>query len=104
VLAVAAPPAHAGGRFFISFSFGFGGGYARCYQPYTYYGPAFGYGYYRPVPHYVAYYPRYYAPIRAYTLYARPPRVVTVYRNGRRDAERSRVYTHYVPRRYERRR
>jgi hypothetical protein len=104
-LAFAAPPAQAGGRFFISFGFGFGGGYHRHYRPYAYYHPGYAYGWYRPGPYYrVAYVPRYYRPIRVYTVYSRPQRGDTVYRNERHHPDRSRDYGTYVPRRYVRQR
>ncbi|MBZ5494915.1 MAG: hypothetical protein LAP85_00810 [Acidobacteriia bacterium] len=122
-LAWAPPPAQAGGRFFVSFGFGFGGGYHRFYRPwypyaypayaypyypyayYPYYGPYYGalrtYVYAPPVRYYVA---PFYTPYRAYTI--RVPRRVQapVQRDLRRPGSGGpqRAYGQYVPRRYGR--
>jgi len=123
MLVGAAPPAHAGGRFFVGFGIGFGGGIYRAYSPwyprvyppyaygcypaYGYYGP---YAYARPyvaAPRVVYYSAPYYAPYRAYTLGGPRVRVTRavaprrVYAPPARNA-RQRDYGYYVPRRYGR--
>lgn len=115
VLLGAVPAAHAGGRVFVSFGFGYGAGYYGPYAPccptypyayypnpypYPYYGFYGSYGYHSPRV-VLPYVPRYYPRVRAYTLYPSQYRAV---RPPRRDGGRGRVYGHYVPRTYVRQR
>lgn len=114
-LAVAAPAAHAGGRFFVGFGIGFGGGYYPAYgycDPWVY--PPYAYGYYPPYGRYspylvrpwASYYaPRYYAPYRSYLLRMPRYRVPNAAVHNRVYAQPAwnvgaRSYGPYVPRRY----